>query len=117
MPGVAWCWPRRTRCARPACAARCRWRGRCSWRRRRAASLGRLPVGRLWGVGPKAEARLRAMSITTIGDLARAGAAALQRRLGDAGRELWSLAQGIDPRPVVPDREAKSIGAEDTFEE
>ena len=82
-----------------------------------AAFLAPLPVGRLWGVGPKAEARLRAMSITTIGDLARAGAAALQRRLGDAGRELWSLAQGIDPRPVVPDREAKSIGAEDTFEE
>jgi DNA polymerase IV len=30
---------------------------------------------------------------------------------------LWELACGIDPRPVVPDREAKSIGAEDTFEE
>jgi DNA polymerase-4 len=33
------------------------------------------------------------------------------------GRDLWELAQGIDPRPVVPDREAKSIGSEDTFDE
>src|SRR6185295_4866766 len=38
-------------------------------------------------------------------------------RLGDTGRELWNLSQAIDPRPVVPDREAKSIGAEETFEE
>jgi len=82
-----------------------------------AAFLAPLPVGRLWGVGPKLEARLRAMEIATIGDLARRGAERLEQRLGPAGRELWELSQGIDPRPVVPDREAKSIGAEETFEE
>jgi DNA polymerase-4 len=82
-----------------------------------AAFLAPLPVGRLWGVGPKLEARLRAMEIATIGDLARRGAERLQQRLGDTGRDLWELSQGIDPRAVVPDREAKSIGAEDTFEE
>jgi DNA polymerase-4 len=81
------------------------------------AFLAPLPVGRLWGVGPKLEARLRAMEITTIGDLARRGLERLEQRLGAAGRELWELSQGIDPRPVVPDREAKSIGAEETFEE
>lgn len=82
-----------------------------------ATFLAPLPVGRLWGVGPKLEARLRAMEIATIGDLARRGVARLEQRLGDTGRALWELSQGIDPRPVVPDREAKSIGAEDTFEE
>jgi len=82
-----------------------------------AAFLAPLPVGRLWGVGPKLEARLRAMEIATIGDLARRGPERLQQRLGEAGRALWELSQGLDPRPVVPDREAKSIGAEETFEE
>jgi DNA polymerase-4 len=37
--------------------------------------------------------------------------------LGSFGLELRALANGHDERPVVPDREAKSIGAEDTFEE
>jgi len=82
-----------------------------------AAFLAPLPVGRLWGVGPKLEARLRAMELTTIGDLARRGRERLEQRLGDTGRQLWELSQGKDQRPVVPDREAKSIGAEDTFEE
>jgi len=82
-----------------------------------AAFLAPLPVGRLWGVGPKLQDRLRLMGIETIGDLARSGAEALERRLGAAGRELWELSQGIDARPVVPDREAKSVGAEETFDE
>ena len=82
-----------------------------------AAFLAPLPVGRLWGVGPKLDAKLRAMELTTIGDLARRGRERLEQRLGETGRELWELSQGIDPRPVVPDREAKSIGAEETFEE
>jgi DNA polymerase-4 len=81
------------------------------------AFLAPLPVGRLWGVGPKLEQRLRLIGVTTIGDLARLGAPALERRLGATGRELWNLSQGIDPRPVVPDREAKSVGAEETFDQ
>jgi DNA polymerase-4 len=82
-----------------------------------AAFLAPLPVGRLWGVGPKLERRLRALEIATIGDLARQDPAYLERKLGAGGRELQALARAIDPRPVVADREAKSIGAEDTFEE
>jgi DNA polymerase-4 len=82
-----------------------------------AAFLDPLPVGRLWGVGPKTERHLRTLGLATIGDIARQDAGYLERKLGSTGRELWGLSHAIDPRPVVPDREAKSIGAEDTFDE
>jgi DNA polymerase-4 len=81
-----------------------------------AAFLAPLPIGRLWGVGPKTEARLKLLGYRTIGDLARAEPGALERRLGASGKHLAELAHGIDPRGVVPDREAKSVGAEETFE-
>jgi DNA polymerase-4 len=80
------------------------------------AFLAPLPVGRLWGVGRKTEAALHELGLRQIGDLAAADADWLARKVA-GGRDLWELAQGIDPRPVIPDREAKSIGAEDTFAE
>ncbi|WNG25101.1 DNA polymerase IV [Cystobacter fuscus] len=81
------------------------------------AFLAALPVGRLWGVGPKTEEGLKRAGLETIGDVARRDVAWMEARFGSAGRHLWDLAQGIDPREVVPDREAKSVGAEDTFDE
>lgn len=81
-----------------------------------AAFLAPLPIGRLWGVGPKTEERLKLLGLRTIGDLARAEPGALERRLGASGKHLAELAHGIDPRGVVPDREAKSVGAEETFD-
>jgi DNA polymerase-4 len=81
-----------------------------------AAFLAPLPIGRLWGVGPKTEARLKLQGFVTIGDLARAQPGALERRLGASGKHLAELAHGIDPRGVVPDRDAKSVGAEETFD-
>ena len=82
-----------------------------------AAFLAPLPVTRLWGVGPKTARALATVGLTTVGELAAADPAYLERRLGPGGRDLWEQAHAIDPRPVVPDREAKSIGAEDTFDE
>src|SRR5262249_56102325 len=41
----------------------------------------------------------------------------IESHLGTAGQQLWQLSRGLDPRSVIADREAKSIGAEDTFEE
>ncbi|HEY8428183.1 MAG TPA: DNA polymerase IV, partial [Sandaracinaceae bacterium] len=79
--------------------------------------LAPLPVEHMWGVGPKSAERLRAMGYATLGDLARADVDALERALGAWGREVHALARGIDDREVVPDREAKSIGAEETFDE
>ncbi|MGA7741941.1 MAG: DNA polymerase IV [Polyangia bacterium] len=78
--------------------------------------LAPLPVGRLWGVGPKTEAALTDLGLRTVGQIAASDPEWLDRRIF-GGRDLWELACGIDLRPVVPDREAKSIGAEDTFDE
>ena len=82
-----------------------------------AAFLAPLPVSRLWGVGPKSARALATMGLETVGDIARRDPDELVRRLGPSGRALWEQANAIDPRPVVPDRDAKSIGAEETFDE
>ncbi len=81
------------------------------------AFLAGLPLSRLWGVGPKTEEELNHAELKTIGDVAACDVAWLEARLGSQGRHLWELARGHDPREVVPDRAAKSVGAEDTFEE
>jgi DNA polymerase-4 len=81
------------------------------------AFLAGLPVSRLWGVGPKTEEALKVAGLRTIGDVAAREPEWLEERLGSSGRHLWELSQGIDSREVVPDRAAKSVGAEDTFEE
>ncbi len=81
------------------------------------AFLAPLPVARLWGVGPKLEATLLTLGLRTVGDVAAADPSLLAEQLGDTGRHLAELARGEDDRAVVPDRQAKSIGAEDTFAE
>ena len=80
------------------------------------AFLAPLPVGRLWGVGRKTEEVLRRLGLHTIGALGARDPEWLERQV-PGSRGLWELAQGIDPRAVVPDRAAKSLGTEDTFEE
>ncbi|HSB81555.1 MAG TPA: DNA polymerase IV, partial [Candidatus Methylomirabilis sp.] len=79
--------------------------------------LAPLPISRLWGVGPKTETRLKRLGLQTIGQIAKLGVEGLETALGNAGRDLWELANGMDDRPVVPEQEAKSIGAETTFEQ
>lgn len=75
-----------------------------------------LPVGRLWGVGPKAAEALRRRGMATIGDLAAADPEQLERAFGAAGRSWAQLSRGIDPRPVAPRPAARSIGADHTFD-
>jgi DNA polymerase-4 len=82
-----------------------------------AAFLAPLPASRLWGVGPKSVRALATMGLETAGDIARRDPEDLVRRLGPSGRSLWEQANAIDPRPVIPDRDAKSIGAEETFDD
>jgi len=79
------------------------------------AFLDPLPVGRLWGVGQVTGQLFKKFSIATIGQLRHLSRETLKDLFGSAGDHYWMLAQGIDDRPVVPDREAKSISNEMTF--
>jgi len=82
-----------------------------------AAFLAPLPIERMWGVGPKTAPLLRSLGLKTLGDLARAPAGLLERTLGSWGAEVQRLARGEDDREVDPSGEAKSVGAESTYEE
>lgn len=77
--------------------------------------LAPLPVERLWGVGRVMTKELHTLGIRTIGHLQALPRGVLTRRFGRHGDHLFELALGRDPRPVVPDVDAKSIGAEETF--
>lgn len=74
------------------------------------------PVEALWGVGPATRARLERLGVASVGDLARLPVVSVTTALGEAnGRQLHSLANGIDDRAVVPDRRPKSVGHEETY--
>ncbi|HEY2934886.1 MAG TPA: DNA polymerase IV [Acidobacteriota bacterium] len=79
--------------------------------------LKNLPIGRIWGVGPKTEERLRFLGISTIGEVAERSRDFWRQRLGQSGEHLWELSQGIDSRPVQPDSGFKSMSQEHTFGE
>ena len=75
--------------------------------------LHRLPVERLWGVGPATAAKLHAAGFARVGQLARLHEATLVAIVGRAvGRHLHALAHGRDPRPVRPRRGRGSFGAQ-----
>jgi DNA polymerase-4 len=79
--------------------------------------LGPRSVRILPGVGPATGEHLRRAGMTTVSDLAEAGEDELVRLLGRAhGASLYRMAQGYDDRPVVAERDAKSVSVEDTFD-
>ena len=78
--------------------------------------LERLAVERLFGVGAKTLPAVQACGLKTFGDVARAGDEQLWRAFGRHGKAMQARAAGLDERPVVPDREEKSISAEETFD-
>ena len=72
-----------------------------------------LTVGRLWGVGPKTEAKLNDRGVSTVGDVAQLGEAVLVAILGrGVGRHLHALAHNLDPRPVQVGKRRGSIGSQ-----
>ncbi len=79
--------------------------------------LHRLPVDALWGVGPVTAQRLRDRGIERLVDVRSAESALLREAVGSSVEWLRRLAEGIDDRPVVPNRSAKSSGTENTFAE
>ncbi|MCC5474047.1 DNA polymerase IV [Streptomyces sp. NPDC059680] len=81
------------------------------------ALLGPMPVRTLPGVGPATGDHLRRAGITTVEELAEAGEDELVRLLGKAhGHALHAMALAHDERPVVAEREAKSVSVEDTYD-
>lgn len=74
-----------------------------------------LEVTKLPGVGKRMAESLRSFGITHVGQLRTLSQDFLERRYGKWGVALHDRARGIDPRPVTPEREVKSEGAERTF--
>jgi len=79
--------------------------------------IARLPIGDFHGIGPVTEEKMQEMGIEKGADLQEASEKRLRRRFGKRGAHFKKLAMGEDDRPVKPDRERKSVGAERTFSE
>jgi DNA polymerase IV len=79
--------------------------------------LQQLPVDALWGVGPVTAGKLRARGIERLVDVRTADPQALRDTVGSLSDWLRRLADGVDDRPVVPNRAAKSSGSENTYPE
>jgi len=79
--------------------------------------LAAQPVSIVWGVGKATQERLARDGLTRIAQLQKLDASDLARRYGSIGLRLAKLARGEDERTVTPERKAKSISAETTFED
>lgn len=80
--------------------------------------LAELSISKLWGVGAKTAQRLQMAGYFKIGDIAAADRAVLRCLLGTKNAiHLWQMANGIDDREVECDRDLKSVGNEETYEE
>ncbi len=77
--------------------------------------LDALPIEKLFGVGPKTAPAVHAAGILSCGDLRSASDDVLRRLFGKHAKAMRARASGIDARPVEPNREEKSISAEETF--
>jgi DNA polymerase-4 len=80
-----------------------------------ADTLAGLPVRAVGGIGPKTAARLQAIGIGTLGELAAARPERLAPVFGRYTERMQQRALGIDDRPVTPHREPVSLSAEETF--
>jgi len=80
------------------------------------AFLARLPVSVIWGVGKKMQERLAREGLNRIADLQKLDERSLVKRYGSIGLRLAHLSRGEDVRTVLPERQAKGISAETTFD-
>ena len=80
-----------------------------------AGFLAPLPVGKLWGIGPKTAERLSAEGVTTIGRLADQSPEWFQRVFGIRAEAVRLRAVGQDDEPVHTERVTKSVSSETTF--
>ena len=82
-----------------------------------ARFLAPLSVRKLWGIGPRAEARLAVEGIERAEQLAVASPEWLVARYGHQGLEWQALARGVDSRPVASGEKRRQISREETFAE
>jgi DNA polymerase-4 len=83
---------------------------------REASFLAPFPIRLLPGVGPRAEERLAAVGIETIGQLASLDDDELSTHLrGAVGRQLRDRARGVDPRELAGSTVRISVSHEETF--
>jgi len=79
--------------------------------------LSPLSISKIPGIGEKTFHLLRSMGIANIDTLSRMPVEMVERLLGKNGIIIWKKANGIDPAPVEPYSERKSISSETTFEQ
>ncbi|GAB4164916.1 MAG: DNA polymerase IV [Geothermobacteraceae bacterium] len=77
--------------------------------------LSPLPLGRIWGLGPRGVEKLKRYGCRTVADALRLSPDRLRALFGVQGERLYRLLRGQDDRPVIPGEERKSVGAEETF--
>ena len=77
--------------------------------------MEKLPVEKFFGVGKVTADKMKGMGLFTGADLKRLPEDEMVKHFGKPGRFYYQIARGIDNRAVQPNRETKSIGAEDTF--
>lgn len=76
-----------------------------------------LAIEKFYGVGKVTAEKMKSMNIHTGADLKKLTERELTQHFGKAGKFYYQIVRGIDDRPVEPNQETKSIGAEDTFPE
>ncbi|HZY36550.1 MAG TPA: DNA polymerase IV [Mucilaginibacter sp.] len=79
------------------------------------AFMEKLPVEKFFGVGKVTAQKMKNMGLHTGADLKKLGEDELTKHFGKVGRFYFQIVRGIDNREVQPDRETKSVAAEDTF--
>ena len=78
--------------------------------------IARLPIEAFWGIGKVTAREMHALGVHKGADLRRCSLDFLTRNFGKNGHIYHDFARGIDPRPVTPERERKSVGCENTFD-
>ncbi|GAB3956304.1 DNA polymerase IV [Spirosoma harenae] len=81
------------------------------------AFVEQLEVGQFHGIGRVTASKMNQMGIFTGLDLRQQSEAFLIQHFGKVGHHYYSIARAVDTRPVTPDRERKSVGSENTFEQ
>lgn len=79
--------------------------------------LAPLPIMRMPGIGEKTSSLLQQMGVRTIKVLSEIPVPMMENLLGKNGIDLSRKANGIDPTPIIPYSEQKSIGTEETFQQ